>query len=327
MRVKAFGFAIGAVVVLIAGCCFIGKFFGDDDEPAANRGNTRGGTGTSTATPGSDKTSPPAAPPVSPEEYQTKLAAADAALGQPFKNIGAARTPAALKTAATALEQSLQAQFDALSDITPPKAAEQQHLTLVEGLRQLTASAENVATSAGRLSLCTGASAMVDLTAAPGAVKIRAAAKDLATVDTAKAYKFGVFLPAPVAKANRRLANGAYVKRTTGGSGRLEITNGGGDATISLVPNGGKNAVTTVYVRGGGNKFTVTGIKTGTYRIYMSSGEDWDNGAKAFTRSCGFQQFDDTFAFSSTNGWRITLTPVVGGNASTSDGAPGNFPG
>ena len=97
------------------------------------------------------------------------------------------------------------------------------------------------------------------------------------------------------------------------------------------MPVKGKNPkpVFTVYVRSKGS-FTAKGIRSGTYRIYTASGADWNAAKKGFTRDCSFSKFDDTFKFTTTSVsasiWTVTLTPVVGGNASTSDVDPKSFP-
>jgi hypothetical protein len=79
-------------------------------------------------------------------------------------------------------------------------------------------------------------------------------------------------------------------------------------------------------VRGKG-KHTVKGIKAGTYQVYTASGVDWDAKKKGFTRDCGFSKFEDDFKFDSAGvRWTITLEQVVGGNASTADVDPGEFP-
>jgi hypothetical protein len=44
---------------------------------------------------------------------------------------------------------------------------------------------------------------------------------------------------------------------------------------------------------------------------------------------CAFSKFDDTFLFRASpliDTWEITMTPVAGGNASTSDVDPNAFP-
>jgi hypothetical protein len=115
------------------------------------------------------------------------------------------------------------------------------------------------------------------------------------------------------------------------GQGQLKIENGGSsDAVINLVLGSAKTPTVSVYVRAKG-KHTVSSIKDGTYRIYMTGGKDWDGRAKAFSRNCNFQRFEDTFKFTTTSSqytiWTITLTPVAGGNARTSEVDPNSFPG
>jgi hypothetical protein len=68
--------------------------------------------------------------------------------------------------------------------------------------------------------------------------------------------------------------------------------------------------------------------------VYYSLGVDWDHKARAFTRSCTFERFDDTFKFTTTETatqikwveWTITLQPVRGGTATTSEVHPNDFP-
>ena len=158
---------------------------------------------------------------------------------------------------------------------------------------------------------------------------IREDAKKLAAADPT--FKFGTFLPAAPKEQKRRLKTGTFLNRPDGGSGHFKIKNGADDTTVSLVPTKGKKPkpVLTVYVRGGGT-FTAKGVRDGTYRVYTASGEDWDKAKKGFTRDCAYSKFDDTFKFTTTSFsasiWTITLTPVVGGNASTSDVDPNAFP-
>ena len=78
----------------------------------------------------------------------------------------------------------------------------------------------------------------------------------------------------------------------------------------------------------------MTGVNDGTYNIFFTGGADWDAGARAFTRDCAFQQFEDRLAFrterTSTqirwSTWKITLQPVAGGTARTSEVDPEDFP-
>jgi len=74
----------------------------------------------------------------------------------------------------------------------------------------------------------------------------------------------------------------------------------------------------------------VTGVRDGTYRIFVASGVDWDGSLRAFTRTCDFRKFDDTLKFSTTSTqftvWTITLQATGGGNTPTSDVDPDQFP-
>jgi hypothetical protein len=79
-----------------------------------------------------------------------------------------------------------------------------------------------------------------------------------------------------------------------------------------------------------GNSYTVSGVRDGTYQIFLTSGADWDAAAAGFSRICSYQKFADTFQFTTTSRqytqWTITLKASVGGNARTDDVPPGDFP-
>ena len=113
------------------------------------------------------------------------------------------------------------------------------------------------------------------------------------------------------------------------GLGELTITNGGDtDATVALVQGHGAPLV-TIYMTHGGS-YTLHHIPDGTYTIYVTSGNDWDAGARLFSRDCDFEQFDQTMDFRTTSTqyttYTITLTPVSGGDATLSEVDPGAFP-
>jgi len=161
---------------------------------------------------------------------------------------------------------------------------------------------------------------------------LRTAAQAYAKADAAHAYKIGIFLPAPVAEQNRRLGNGTFVKKgTRNGSGKLKIDNSGAteDAAISVVPANTKASAFTVYVTAG-QTYTVSGVKDGTYQIYLTTGTDWDPAAPGFSRKCAFEKFADSFQFTTTSRqytqWTITLQASTGGNAQTDNVNPGEFP-
>jgi hypothetical protein len=306
----------GSLAVLLAlGCCGIVRVFngGDDDTPAAGK---RAGAGTSIA---------PSAGPLTPEQYGQMLAASDATIGTSFKKLNTSDS-AAFAKAAPAAASAIRAEAGKLRAATPPAGAAAAHGQLALELESL---GDMVDESASAKQECPAASPWSAVLQSGWADGIREDAKKLAAADPS--YKFGSFLPAAPKEQKRRLKNGTFLKRASGGSGHLKIKNGADDTTISLVPTKGKKPkpVLTVYVRGGGT-FTAKGVKDGTYRVFTASGEDWDKGRKGFTRDCSFSKFDDTFKFTTTSFsasiWTITLTPVVGGNASTSDVDPKSFP-
>jgi hypothetical protein len=309
------GIGSAVAVVLIAGCCIGTRLIakGDDKTDSAARPG------------GSTASAPAKVTPVTPVEYSQLLAAADAAIKADFTKLNTS-SKATLKTAAPTAAETMRDQAQKLLSVTPPAAAATANSDIAT---QLQSWADSLATDATAASSCIATPGpYADLLKSQFATEIRVDSKDLVTADPT--FKFGSFLPAAPKEKNRRLATGTYVKRPGNrGLGHLEIQNGAGDTTISLVPTGSKKATLTVYVRSKG-KFTATGVRDGSYKVYSASGTDYDSAKKGFTRNCGFTKFDDTFKFTTTSTsstiWQIKLTPVVGGNASTTDVDPGSFP-
>jgi hypothetical protein len=308
---------IGGVVaaVLLATCCGVARLFSGDDSGTDSAPNGRPLVGAPA----------PGTAPVAPEKYQALLTKADATLLAGFRTLGTARSPKGVKASAAGLTSALDAQSKVLLAVAPPTAVASAHSDLVAALSDLGGALPGTGSNA----VCLGPAATSKVSQAAAADRVRAAARALATADPAKAYKFGAFVPKETKDANRRLGNGTFIKRGRGGSGELEIANGSRDAVISIVRNGAKTPTTRVYVRGG-KSFTVSGIKDGTYQIFMTDGQDWDPELKAFSRGCAFQRFDDPLKFTTTSGsysiWKITVTKSVGGNASSSEVDPDAFP-
>ncbi|MEV6595924.1 hypothetical protein AB0M36_03560 [Actinoplanes sp. NPDC051346] len=313
-RKQIIGLSLAAL--LLFGCFGVVRAFsGSDETPGASR---RNGLGASTA--------PTAAGPVTPAQYAELLAASDSAIKTPFAKLNT-DDAAAFSKAAPAAATVIRAEADKLRVTVPPAGAEPAHAQLSRQLVSLGDMVEEAATARRE---CPAASPYAAVLQSGWADGLRENAKKLATTDAT--YRFGTFLPAAPKEQNRRLKNGTFIGRSgSGGLGELKIKNGAADTTITLVPSKGKKPkpTLTVYVRGG-DTYTAKGIRDGTYRIYTASGEDWNAGRKGFTRGCDYSKFDDTFKFtttsSSTSIWTITLTPVVGGNASTSDVDPNSFP-
>ena len=309
------GVGSAVAVVLIAGCCIGGRLIISN-----NDNNNKAAQPTGSATTGVTD-----AGPITPVAYSQLLSSADTALKTDFAKLNTANQ-STLATAGPATARSMKAQAEKLLAVTPPGSASSANKELAGALQ---AWADVVQDAGATKSPCPAAGGPYpDMLRSQFATDVRAAAKDLAAADPT--FKFGTFLPAAPKQQSRRLANGAFVKKPgKRGLGHLEIKNGAGDTTISLVPTSGKKPTLTVYVRSKA-KFTATGVADGTYRIYSATGQDWNASKKGFTRGCGFTKFDDTFKFTTTSTsstiWQITLTPVANGNASTSSVDPDAFP-
>lgn len=316
------GVAVAVVALLV--CCGLPlAYFASRDD-----GETRPAAGVDGATP--PATPSPSAVPISADQYQTLLAETDRTLAAGFGTLAAAKNPKAVRSAASGLTTMVDNQRRALEEVVPPPAVATAHDSLVDGLASLTADLAETGSDAASGGVCLGPAAVARVGRETAAGQLRTAAQALATADSTRAYQVGSFVPKATKDGNRRLGNGTYIKRTQGGSGQLKIENGGADSVISVVRSGSKSPVIRVYVRAKG-KFTVRGVRDGTYQVFMTSGKDWDARLKAFSRDCGFSKFDDSFKFTTTSrtytGWTITLTPVTGGNASTSGVDPEEFPG
>ncbi|GAA4879587.1 hypothetical protein [Actinomycetospora straminea] len=133
-------------------------------------------------------------------------------------------------------------------------------------------------------------------------------------------------LPGP--KGPRPATGTVLVERGGTGSGQLTAENGGStDAYVTLAS--GQQVVRGVYVRAG-ETATVTDVPDGTYEVYFATGTGWNEDIRGFTADRQATRYDDTFPFttSSTQAttWTVTLTPVVGGNAQSSDLPPDAVP-
>jgi hypothetical protein len=293
--------------------------------PVALRSGKSGSPGAAGTTSASASPSPT---PLTPEAYQQALDSVDKALATPIQLISQATTPNRLDSPMDNLSVTLDYQVEALRQITPPAAVVQATRDLISGLGGLAATVRDL--SGPDATVCAGSAAMARISQSAAADSLRTTIKDLTTADPAKAYHFGTFLPAKTADSKRRLNNGNMIKKAGGGLGQFKVKNSGStDAVVTLAPAGSKSATFSVYIRNG-ETATASGIKDGTYDAYMSSGEDWDSGAKVFTMNCRQQKSNDTFKFSTTGRtytvWTIELHPATGGNGTSSNVNPGDVP-
>jgi hypothetical protein len=130
-----------------------------------------------------------------------------------------------------------------------------------------------------------------------------------------------------------RPANGAVItKRGTSGKGQLAIENGTDeDALVTLSRDG--RAVYAVYCRASDDT-ELTGIADGDYAMFVAQGDGWNRELRRFTASPDYTKFDDPASFATVRETdairytrlRITLQPVVGGNAGTVPVDPESYP-
>jgi DNA-directed RNA polymerase subunit RPC12/RpoP len=130
----------------------------------------------------------------------------------------------------------------------------------------------------------------------------------------------------PTCMADSRVpANGKELMRGgRGGNGGLTIDNGSGhDAVVGLYDLGKKRIVRLVYVRGGMVGQAIS-IEPGKYSVRFALGEAYSVDGRHFCSSDGASQFDDSIEYGIveredgrryTRSWKMTLQPVVNGNA------------
>lgn len=299
--------ALGICAVAISGCTSLAR-----PEPATSAAvSNREGAATAL----------PAA--LSPSAYQEKLRSAGSAVAPVFDRLANAGSP---EDARTELEQASAAAWEAarLLDVDPPAEVLAVHRDLLTGLRQLATDLSQLSDQAASMELCAAPSVLASVSNAPGVNSLRTVREVLGSGRLSGSYQWGEFLPAPTPLPERRLANGRLVdsQRRTG-SGQLKVDNDTEhDAVVKLVQAG--KPIVSVYV-GKGSNATVEKINDGIYELFYTTGTDWDDQLKTFTRSCQFTRFEESAKFATVRveGGReytiqsIGLKPRIGGNAPT----------
>jgi len=302
--------AYGTAIVLVLGGCFVARVMNGGEHKDAAKASTR----------------PSAA--ITPAQYSDLLAEADSAIGTDFRRLDTT-DPQTLAGAVPIAAQTMYAQVRKLQAIDPPAAAAATHASLIAELSGFSDMIQRVGTDQATPTCPAASSGPYDaLLTSSFADRLRADARVLLTID--KSYLFASFLPSAPDRPTSRPATGTLVaKPSRHGGGELKIANGGPDDTaVSLVPAAGGHPLLTVYVRGG-NDTTVRRVGTGTYRIYYESGSDWNPDRAGFMTGCAFNRFDQTYRFRAypvIDTWSISITPVAGGQASTSGVDPTTFP-
>jgi hypothetical protein len=268
-----------------------------------------------------------------PETYRQALAAAGGAVSAALSGLAGTTALGALSDRLARAEQATGAAVEQLDQVTPPGDVLSEHLDLVQALKMLDGDLSELRDAVVGHQLCAAGAVLARLGKVEGLTAVREASATLAARSGPEGYKLDLAAPATPPEQSRRLPNGAFVRPgTRTGKGELTIDNGSDKDTLITLAVGRRPSI-SVYVRTHARS-KVTGIRDGSYQIYLTTGADWDSKARAFTRDCSFERFDDTFKFTTTRSatqiqwttWSVSLEPVVGGTARTSDVDPSSFP-
>jgi hypothetical protein len=263
---------------------------------------------------------------VTPEQYKSSLGSAIGPLEAALRKVDKAGSKADLETALGTASGAAGTAADSLDSTKTPKAAATAHADLVRALRSLST---DLGTVKDDKSLCTTGSARVRLGKTGSNNSVPTASKALGDLG----YPVKLGMPRTEKEQNRRLGNGTVIKNGgRGGLGKLKLRNGSGsDTVISLAR--GKQTVLSVYIRRSEN-VDLSNFTDGTYTVYFATGQDWDSRQRTFSRGCAYEKFDDPAKFRTvrvSGGTQysiltFSLQKTVGGNATTSEVPPGDFP-
>ncbi|MFB9719093.1 hypothetical protein [Planobispora longispora] len=235
-----------------------------------------------------------------------------------------------LKSLDRRVESTASAADDAvarLSGLTPPPELAAQHGTYVGALREFADAVGAARWDVESQKVCTGSSVLAELEKLGRLSQMKTAAKGL------EGYPADVISVKVAERKNRRLSNGKIIKsESRTGRGSMKVHNGGKQDAVVVVTRGGKR-VLSFYVRKKG-RTTISGMRDGTYRVFYTTGADWDGKARAFTRSCDFTEFGKKVPFKTTysggyvrwNNWTLTLHAVKGGTVQSKPVKPDAFP-
>jgi hypothetical protein len=279
-------------------------------------------------------TQAPAPEPISVQEYSTTLAGAVGPLESALKGLVKAEAYQGLERRVGAVQTAAAQAVSELGQITPPAelAGAGGHPELLTALQGFSGELGEVASQVGDRALCTGSAVRTGL----GDAEETSALRDALAAVSAKLPERPLALTLPRAgqQGDSRPRNGKLLRAgKLDGRSNFTIDNGGSNDAVVTLSEGKRKPVVSVYVRKD-KKYTVAGVPDGSYTVFFTGGADWDGTVRAFGRDCAFQRFDPKLKFRTTQTstgvfWTdrtITLHPVVGGTASTTDVDPDDFP-
>ncbi len=296
-----------------------------------SRGSSGSGSdGSASGSSGGSASAPSGAAALTPEAYQVELDAAGQPVANALRDISKARTLKSLGQRVQRAQTAVAAATERLEPLRPPAEIGTEHTDYLAALRAMDGRLDELVQDVDGRSLCTASSVLARLGKSSEFGNLKEAGADLAGGGD---YRGGLIKFSPPKERTRRLASGTIlVSSIRGGRGGLTVKNGtAGDSVVTLVL--GKKKAVSVYVRKRSTA-KVSNIKDGKYRVYFTSGTDYDRAARSFTRNCNFSKFDDPLPYKTTytstqirwDNWTLSLNKVVGGNAPTSDVSPDDFP-
>lgn len=263
---------------------------------------------------------------ITPAEYGTALAAAMGPVGSALKDIAKSRSLKSLGGRVERASGAAGAAVDRLSAVTSPPDVTNEHADLLAALRGLEGDLEAARESVDGRGVCTAPAVLARLGKGEGIGAVRSAGDELASRGDYPADIVDVKIPK---EQTRRLSNGAVIRSgTRGGLGRVTVKNGNSqDAVVTLVR--GKRKGTSFYIRKK-SKTTIRSVPDGSYKVYYTTGSDYDRGRRTFTRNCAFKRFEGSIRFRTTYSnytiWTLTLNAIKGGNTRADDVDPDDFP-
>jgi hypothetical protein len=260
---------------------------------------------------------------VPPESYRRGLAAATRPIEVALGSVAAATTYESLTARLDRASKASSTTAARLNRLPVPAEVRAEHEALVTAFRQLKGDLAELGLHVDWQEVCTASVVLPRVAKLAGFVAVRNAGKALAAKGGTNGYEVELRLPATPVVGGRRLATGQFVRpgsRT--GRGVLKIFNGPDEDAVVVLALG-KRAAISVYVRKSSH-YTVRGIRDGTYKVFMATGQDWDARAHGFARNCAFEQYDEPFRF-----WTSTTATRISWSVWTIDlgsGRPGNTP-
>lgn len=318
------GRAATAGSVALSLCLLFGCSAGTEGDPGPGPGSQAPPSSAPGDPSGAPTTAPPAPKTLTAAEYRAQATAAVRPVQDALGSVADAKKPKSVQTRTTGVSNAAAKAVTQLQALAPPAELAAPHAQLLSALGAFRTTTGGLSAKVGSRALCTGSAVTIRVGDAGATAALRKAAA---------AASIKLKLPAANQKADARPSNGKFVRSgTRNGNGELTIDNGGSaDAVLTLVKGGDK--AFSVFVRKG-KKTTVKGVPNGNYVVYFAGGKEWDTDTRSFGGNCSFAKFEDKLKFTtkrmsggiSYSRWQLTLQPVIGGNARTSDVDPDDFP-